>query len=339
MSYQNYPQADDTNGSSYQAPQKNSNGKNVLIGILGAALLGSFGYIYYVNDKASSTIATKDGIINAGATEKDALQAELNEASAKYDELQSLDAKKDSSLSAKDMEISAKRAEIQKILSKANASKEELAQAKGLIKSLNGTLTSYKQEIAALKQKNALLAYERDSVTVERETARGERDRYRRDYDSTTQVVKQKESTIDVASTLHASNFAIAGINEKNNGKEKTTSTAKKVDKLRISFELDENRVAQSGKKDLYISIIAPDGTPVSVQALGSGTFTTRDGKEKVYTQKLSVDYMQNSKQTVQFDWKQNSDYQKGSYKIEVYNNGFKIGEGLRELKKGGLFG
>jgi hypothetical protein len=346
MSYQNYPQGDDTNGTSFTQPQKNGNGKNVLIGILGAALLGSFGYIYYVNDKASSTIATKDGIINAGATEKEALQAELNEASAKYDELQSLDAKKDSSLSAKDMEISAKRAEIQKILSKANASKEELAQAKGLIKQLNGTLTSYKQEIAALKQKNALLAYERDSVTVERETARsereaakGERDKYRRDYDSTTLVVKQKESTIDVASTLHASNFAIAGINEKNNGKEKTTSTAKKVDKLRISFELDENRVAPSGKKDLYISIIAPDGTPVSVQALGSGTFTTRDGKEKVYTQKLSVDYMQNSKQSVQFDWKQNSDYQKGSYKIEVYNNGFKIGEGLRELKKAGLFG
>jgi hypothetical protein len=339
MSYQNYPQGDDTNSSSYSAPKKSGSGKNLLIGILGAALLGSFGYIYYINDKATSTIATKDGIINTEAAEKDALQAELNDASAKYDELQSLDAKKDSSLSAKDLEISAKRAEIQKILSKTNASKEELAQAKGLIKQLNGTLISYKNEIAVLKQKNALLTYEKDSVIVERETARGERDRYRKDYDSTTQVVKQKESTIDVASTLHASNFEIAGINEKNGGKEKTTSTAKKVDKLRISFELDENRVAPSGKKDLYISIIAPDGTPVSVQALGSGTFTTRDGKEKIYTQKLSVDYMQNSKQSVQFDWKQNSDYQKGSYKIEVYNNGFKIGEGLRELKKGGLFG
>lgn len=339
MSYQNYPSADDTNGTSYTAPPKNNNGKNVIIGLLGAALLGSFGYIYYVNDKATNSIAQKDGIINATSTEKDALQAELNEASAKYDELQSLDAKKDSSLTAKDKEISQKRAEIQRILSKSNASKEELAQAKGLIKSLNGTITGYKQEIAVLKQKNALLAYERDSVVVERETARGERDKYQRNYDSTTKVVKQKEDVIDVASTLHASNFAIAGINEKNNGKEKTTSTAKKVDKLRISFELDENRVTQSGKKDLFVTITAPDGTPVSVQALGSGTFTTRAGKEMPYTQKLSVDYIQSSKQAVQFDWKQNSSYQKGSYKIEVYNNGFKIGEGFRELKKGGLFG
>ncbi len=347
MSYENYPKADDINGSSpYTAPQKNNSGKNLIIGLLGAALLGSFGYIYYINNKLSNNIAQKDGIINATATEKDALQAELNEASAKYDELQSLDAKKDSSLTAKDLEISAKRAEIQRILSKANASKEELAQAKGLIKSLNGTINGYKEEIAVLKKKNGLLAYERDSVVIERESARTERelarterDKYRNDYDSTTRIVKEKESVIDIASTLHASNFVIAGINEKSGGKEKTTSTAKKVDKLRISFEIDENRVTQSGKKDLFVSIIAPDGTPVSVQALGSGTFTTRDGKDLPYTQKISVDYKQSSKQTVQFEWKQNTDFQKGNYKIEVYNNGFKIGEGYRELRKGGLFG
>ena len=340
MSYENYPKADDTNGTSpYVTPQKNGNGKNVIIGLLGAALLGSFGYIYYVNDKATNTINQKDGIINATSTEKDALQAELNDASAKYDELQSLDAKKDSSLTAKDIEISQKRAEIQRILSKGNASKEELAQAKGLIKSLNGTINGYREEIAVLKKKNTLLAYERDSVVVERESARTERDRYRNDYDSTSQVVKQKESVIDVASTLHASNFAIAGINERSGGKEKETTKAKKVDKLRISFEIDENRVTQSGKKDLFVSIIAPDGTPVSVQALGSGTFTTREGKELPYTQKISVDYKQSSKQNVQFDWKQNTDFQKGNYKIEVYNNGFKIGEGFRELRKGGLFG
>ena len=27
------------------------------------------------------------------------------------------------------------------------------------------------------------------------------------------------------------------------------------------------------------------------------------------------------------------------NYKIEIYHNGFKIGEGVRSLKKGGLFG
>jgi len=31
--------------------------------------------------------------------------------------------------------------------------------------------------------------------------------------------------------------------------------------------------------------------------------------------------------------------FETGDYKIEVYNNGFKIGEGVRSFKKGGLFG
>ena len=36
---------------------------------------------------------------------------------------------------------------------------------------------------------------------------------------------------------------------KKASGKEKRTSTAKKVDKLRISFDLNENMIAQSGNK------------------------------------------------------------------------------------------
>ena len=96
--------------------------------------------------------------------------------------------------------------------------------------------------------------------------------------------------------------------------------------------------VAQSGTKELYVCITGPDGTPIAVQAFGSGTFSTREGSEKPYTQKLDVNYTQNRRQTVSFDWKQNSDFTTGNYKIEVYNNGFKVGEGYKPLKKGGLF-
>ena len=40
----------------------------------------------------------------------------------------------------------------------------------------------------------------------------------------------------------------------------------------------------------------------------------------------------------VSFDWKQKDAYKEGDYKIEIYNNGFKIGQGVKTLKKGGLF-
>jgi len=176
-------------------------------------------------------------------------------------------------------------------------------------------------------------------LTQEKEVVTKERNKVRQDFDSAKTIIKQREDLIDIGSTLHASNFNILGIQEKKGGKEKETAKAKKVDKVRISFDLDENRITTTGSKDLYIIVTAPDGTPVSVEALGSGKFTTRDGGEKTFTQKQSIDYVQGQKQRVNVDWKQNSPYKVGDYKIEVYNNGFKIGEGTRHFKKGGLFG
>jgi len=112
----------------------------------------------------------------------------------------------------------------------------------------------------------------------------------------------------------------------------------KKVDKLVIAFDVD-NRIAQSGQTDVYVSITGPDGKPVTVEALGSGTFTSRDEGEKFFTTKVPVEIEAGKKKHVEFAWKQNSKFQPGAYKIEIYHNGFKIGEATRNLKKGGLFG
>ena len=66
------------------------------------------------------------------------------------------------------------------------------------------------------------------------------------DLQTTTTVKQELEQKVDVASTLNASNIAITPVNEKKSGKEKVTATAKRVDKLVISFDVD-NRIVQSG--------------------------------------------------------------------------------------------
>ena len=58
---------------------------------------------------------------------------------------------------------------------------------------------------------------------------------------------------------------------------------------------------------------------------------------KKPYTKKVQINYVQGEKQPVTVEWTQNSGFQTGNYKIEIYNNGFKIGEGVRSFKKGGL--
>jgi TolA-binding protein len=217
--------------------------------------------------------------------------------------------------------------ELQKELEETN--KEKLTEARLMIADLNGDIESFKTKIETLEGEKIVLTKEKETVTKQR-------DQVRKDFDSSQLVIKQKDEVIDIGSTLHATNFSILGINDKGNGNEKQTSTAKRVDKLRISFDLDENRITQSGVKNIFVCIIAPDATEIS--SIDNARFSTRDGKEKPYTQKLDVNYVQWQRQTINFDWRQTGGFKPGDYKIEIYNNGFKIGEGIRSLKKGGIF-
>lgn len=333
MAYENFPSAENPQ----QTPQpEKKNWRNLLTGGLLVALLGTWGYIIYDKNKVKEKDIAQEAQITQTTGERDELRKELDDATSRYDMIKTQSAdmahSKDSVITARDKDIAEKKAKIAQLLNKANATKEELAQAKSLIASLNDDIAGYKSTIEKLEGEKIVLTQEKETVTKERDQARKETE------DAKT-VIKEKEDIIDVGSTLHASNFSITGINEKRSGKEKTTSTAKRVDKLRISFDLDENRITQSGVKTIYICIADPDGKPVTVEALGSGMFKTREGEDKAFTQKVDVNYTQGQRQTLSVDWKQNSDFKTGDYKIEVYNNGFKIGEGVKSFKKGGLFG
>ncbi len=330
MAFENLPETNARSDKDITPPPPAKNFRGLLTGFLVVALLATWGYIIWDKNKQKEKDSNQQNVIAATSNQRDELQKELEEATMRYDMIKTSNSKKDSTISVKDREIEDKKMRIQSLLSKVNATDTELKEARNLISSLKGDIESYQQQIVALKGENENLTKEKQVVTEQRDVAR-------KNLDSAQTVIQDKEDIINVGSTLHASNFNIIGINEKGS-KEKTTTTAKRVDKLRISFDLDENLIAQSGKKDIYVCITAPDGTPVAVEALGSGKFSTREGMEKIYTQKIEINYTQNKRQTVSFDWKQNSKFSIGTYRIEVYNNGFKVGEGTSTLKKGGLF-
>ena len=330
MSYENFPESNAPEEKTVVV--KNNNNRNVLTGILIVALLATWGYIIY--DKNKTKQEKQDltmQIVNSDSS-KNELQNELNDAARRLDDLKTSNVKADSLLKTKDKDIEALKSRVQTILNDKHATVAQLAEARRLIGELKGNIEVYTAQIDSLKTANVQLTQEKQQVTVERDVAN-------KNYDSANHVIKEKENVIDIGSTLHASNFSIVGLKEKSGGKEKETTTAKRVDKLRISFDIDENRITQTGPKDIYICITSPDGNPVAVDALGSGKFVIRDGSEIPFTEKVQINYVQGQKQPVTVEWSQNSNFQTGNYKIEIYNNGFKIGEGVRSFKKGGLFG
>jgi len=327
MSFENFPAGNEPAQS--PAPRKN-NTNTILMGGLLVALLASWGYIIWDKNKTNQKTEQLTTQIVTSDSSKNEIQRELNDAAMRLDMLKTTNARADSLIRTKDKDIDDLKSKIQTILNNKNATASELADARRMISQLKSNIDTYTAEIERLQGEKIQLTEEKRVVTEERDVVT-------KHFDSAKTVIKEKEDVIDVGSTLHAFNFNVVGVKERGS-KEKETSTAKRVDKLRITFDL-ENRIAPTGSKDIFVSITAPDGSPIAVEALGSGRFVTREGIEKLFTKKVQINYNQGEKQTVNVEWKQNSNFQTGNYKIEVYHNGFKVGEGVRNFKKGGLFG
>lgn len=310
---------------------KKKDNRNIVYGVLIAALIGTWSYIIYDKNKSSNKVEQLQMQYSNADSAKNEVEQLYNASLVRLDSLTGTNKNLTDSMSGRNKEIAKLKSEIKSILNKKNATASELSRAKQLIAELNGKIEDLAAEVEKLQGENKDLTAKNEQITTEKQAVE-------KTLSETQTAKKQLEETVDVGSTLHASNITITPINEKGGGREKATSTAKRVDKLRISFNVDENRIATNGEKVLYVCLYSPDGKPVSIPAYGSGTFSTRDAGEKTFTNKLSINYEQGKRSSVSFDWKQDQKFQEGDYKVEVYHNGFKIGENTVRLKKGGLF-
>ena len=325
MTETNYPSATPTNQG--QAPKNKKSYKNLVIGLMAAGLLGTWGYLLYDKNKAEKKINDQVTQISKVTDEKNDLQESFNASLNRLDSITGANNSLQGEKSALQKDIDAKKVEIRKILNDKNASQAQLAKAKTMISELNDKITGLETEVARLTGENQQLVTV--NTTLQTEKAAVEQDL------ATTKTAKEDlEKTVDVASTFSASNIQVTPVDEKKSGKEKSTTTAKRVDKLLVTFDV-ENRIAKSGPADMYLIVTAPDGKVISTEA-GSILNTRTDG-EKPFTAKVPVDYVQGQRKNIQFPIHQ-TDFMTGDYKIEIYHNGFKIGEGVRSLKKGGLF-
>ena len=323
MSETNFPtpSAPATKGKNY------NNYKNAVIGVLAAGIIAVSGYAIYSKNDTTKTIQQQETTIAKVSTEKSDVQANFDASLARLDSMQTLNKGLEGKLSERNDEIAKVKTEIRSILNKKNATAAELGRAKTLIASLNDKITSMQADIAQLKQDNQLLT--NDNVVLKQD-----KENLTKDLTATKEVKQALEKKVDIASTLNASNIVITPINVKSNGKEKVSTTAKRVDKFVVSFDVD-NRIIQSGSTDVYVVVLGPDGKAINTSA---ETFTTREEVAMPFTAKMPVDLETAKKKNVEFAFMPGTNFVQGSYTVQIYQNGFLIGQGTRELKKGGLF-
>lgn len=312
-----------------QAPSKSY--KNAIIAILAIAFVSTGGYLLFSSKQTGKFMEQQKTEIAKVTDEKGDIQRSFDGSLARLDSITGINKNLNNTLSEKNDEITKKKTEIRNILNNKNATVAELSRAKVLIASLNDNITKMEEEVARLTQDNQTLTQDKVVLSQEKE-------KLNVDLTATNAIKDDLAKKVDIASTLNASNISITPLKVKNSGAEKVTTTAKNVDKFLISFDVI-NRIAQAGMTDLFVCITGPDGKSIATEALGSGTFTTRNDGDKSFTTKLSVEVETATKKTVQFSFAPVAKFQEGKYNIQIYQNGFMIGEGTRELKKGGLFG
>ncbi len=329
MTNTNYPSA--TTPSQNQPPKaRNNNNKNILIGVLAAGMLGSWGYLLWDKNKSGEKMTEQQTQITTLSSKNTDVQRDFDNALARLDSVtganNSLSGQNAEMQAKYNKDIEAKKAEIRKILNDKNATQAQLAKARTMIAELNSTINNLEADVARLTGEN-------QELNVSNTTLRQEKTDLETNLTTTLTEKEDLAKTVDVASTFSASNIKVQPVNEKKSGKVKETTSAKRVDKLVVSFDV-ENRIAKSGPADMYLIVTAPDGKIISD---GSILNTRMDG-DKSFTAKIPVNYEQGTRKSIRFPIQQ-TDFSTGDYKIEIYHNGFKIGEGVRSLKKGGLFG
>ena len=251
------------------------------------------------------------------------LQQELDSLTQDFEETKMELGEKDSLLSKRDAEIFAKQKEVQNILSKSNVTESELRKAQRMINSLNADIANFKQEIALLKEKN-------DSLIVVNDTLQYQQTQLTGALQEQTQKAEDTENKM--RSTFSVSNYSIKGLRVKSSGKEVETTRAKRIDKMRVSFDLDPNQWAESGQHEVYIAVYKPDGSLGKFKGANAGELETWSLGTVEYSDMVSFNYTKGAKQNVSFDW-EDYEFPKGMYKIDLYQNGLKIGQKSLELR------
>lgn len=205
-------------------------------------------------------------------------------------------------------------------------SANEIAVLNEKIRSYSGLIEEKDQEILELRAMNQQLYAENQDLRstqaeIEEEVA---------------QLNIQKEdlqAKVNIAAMLKAENINIAAVNSR--GKERVETTKdfrnRQIERIKVSFNLADNQVAEKGPRNVYVQILAPNSQPIFDVAKGSGTFMM-DGVEEFYTVRQDIIF-DNTEQELTFYYEKGSDYNSGTHEVRIFVDNYQIGSKTFSVK------
>lgn len=310
-----------------KTPERDSNRRLLVVGLL-VVLLSINGILFYMQHQKSQQVEEQAEVITVKNSELEnqikvyeALKADFERQS---EEMQAMGLANDS-LEAKIAAINADLIKLQGFR-KTSFSLADQRMFRQRAQNLEKQLRQKDEEIAKLKEDNKVLFSENTQLkTTQNQLS---------DTISTLKFNNQSlAEQVAIASRLQAEKISVNIINSR--GKEKEDKDAefraRRVDKIKISFNLAKNDVAPKATKEIMMRLIEPDGSTLYNLSTGSGTFLL-NGEETYYTAKREIVF-DNTQQPVSFVYSKGAEYKRGEHTVELYADGFLIGKTTFTLK------
>lgn len=301
--------------NSEPTPRRDSNKVYFLILVI-VALLGTNAYLLVKDKKSNNKIITL-------TDEKSRMEIEIDKIEAELDKANNSNVKLSTQMQS-DQELARQKInELREQLNRGKLTQTELAKAQKEIKELQSFVTRYTADIEGLQKKNRELTEERDSLKTT--VANVSEQASKLEQQNTELNDKMK-----VAAALKTGSLNVIPLKVRGNGKETDVSRAGAAKKLKISFTVADNAIAAKGMHDVYVRIVDPNGNLIVTD---NGSLFTSDGDDLQYTYKTSIEFDNSRGKVFNIDWTNPVSFQKGSYTVILYSDGYTMGMGTVNLK------
>jgi hypothetical protein len=296
-------------------PRKN---RTNLILFLIVLLLCANGFQYYLSRQDKEVIEEKDVVI------KEKIE-DLSKASGALDSMRielNLKIAQIQKLGGDTASIGLLKRQIERDLRNA---KRQNFKSKEMIEDLKGRIEDYELQLVAKDEEISKLKAENKSLFAEAKQLKNKIVETEDSISRLSQSKAQLSAQVEIASRLRAEELKILIIDNKGREKQDEDYRAKKISKLKVVFKIADNKVAKIENKEVFMRITDPEGGYLNDIGTGGGTFTI-DGRESPYTSKLSF-LFDNKQPTLNFVWDKGSPYKTGTYTVELFSEGIKIGQ------------
>lgn len=288
--------------------------------LLALSFIGN-GILVYMLNEQKQIVIQKEEIIKTVFVERDNVKTDLLNLKTEYENLHTNNTK----LQA---EIDEKKAQIEELIKQAEKNKGNaaiIAKLRKETETLRLIMQGYVHTIDSLNTLNKKLIVEKNDVIKKLDEEKTK----------STQLTKDKESlqgTIDKASMLSCYAITAQGIDIKKGGKKRSvTNKAKRVDAIKVSYSLGENKISKPGTREVYVRIMTPDGKELAKSYDDNYKFKF-DGSTGYYAGKTSIDYA-NKEIGVTTLCEGDGPFVAGKYIIEITCDGAVVGQGSITLQ------